>query len=240
MKDVIRRNSGRRSESRLNSLTPIAEQVSLKQQVMERLRNTIAAGDLLPGSLHSVRELADRMGVSRTPVREALIDLSSRGMVRFERNHGVRILQTSIHDLDEIFEIRLLLEVPASRRAVERIDDNGIKSLRAAFDAMERAAAAGDEQRMWRRDRAFHHTLLALSGNRRLADYVDSLRDMVLMRGATTAGRTRTLKQIVDEHRDILDCIVKKDATGTANALQAHIKHTVELLIIEGASSLNS
>jgi DNA-binding GntR family transcriptional regulator len=239
LKEVTRRRSNR-PESGLNTLSPIAEQVSLKQQVTEILRNTIAAGDLLPGSLHSVRELAERLGVSRTPVREALIDLSSRGMVRFERNHGVRILQTSIHDLDEIFEIRLLLEVPASRRAVDRLDEVGIRLLRSAFDAMERAAAAGDEPRMWRHDRAFHHTLLMLSGNRRLADYVDSLRDMVLLRGATTAGRTRTLMQIVDEHRDILDCIVKKDAAGAANALQAHIKHTAELLIIEGTSSLRT
>lgn len=174
-------------------------------------------------------------------MREALIDLSSRGMVRFERNHGVRILQTSLHDLDEIFEIRLLLEVPAARRAVERLDESGVRLLKTAFEAMEKAAAAGDEQRMWKRDRSFHHTLLTLSGNRRLADYVDSLRDMVLMRGATTtAGRTRTLMQIVDEHRDILDCIIKKDAAGAANALQGHIKHTAELLIIEGASSLTS
>lgn len=173
-------------------------------------------------------------------MREALIDLSSRGMVRFERNHGVRILQTSLHDLDEIFEIRLLLEVPASRRAVERLDDVGIRSLQSAFDSMAKAAAAGDEARMWRRDRTFHHTLLTLSGNRRLADYVDSLRDMVLMRGATTAGRTRTLLEIVEEHREILDCIVKKDALGASNALQAHIKHTAELLIIDGASSLRT
>jgi DNA-binding GntR family transcriptional regulator len=239
LKDVTRRRSNR-PETGLNALSPLAEQVSLKQQVTEILRNTIAAGDLLPGSLHSVRELAQRLGVSRTPVREALIDLSSRGMVRFERNHGVRILQTTLHDLDEIFEIRLLLEVPASRRAVERLDEVGIRSLRSAFESMERAARVGDEPRMWRWDRTFHHTLLTLSGNRRLADYVDSLRDMVLMRGATTAGRTRTLIEIVDEHRDILDCIVKKDAAGAAKALQAHIKHTAELLIIEGASSLRT
>ena len=240
MTAVSARRRAPRSGSRLGNLTPLAEQVSLKQQVTDILRNTIAAGDLLPGSLHSVRELADRLGVSRTPVREALIDLGSRGMVRFERNHGVRILQTSLHDLDEIFEIRLLLEPPAGRRAVERMDEAGIRALRAAFDAMGRAAAAGDEQRMWRHDRAFHHTLLTLSGNRRLADYVDSLRDVVLMRGATTAGRTRTLGEIADEHRAIIDAIVSKDADGVASALQAHIKRTAELVIMDGASSLRA
>jgi DNA-binding GntR family transcriptional regulator len=215
----------------LREMTPLTEQVSRKQQVTDIVRTSIALGELLPGSLHSVRELAERLGVSRTPVREALIDLSSRGMVRFERNHGVRILQTSLHDLDEIFEIRLLLEVPATRKAVARVDESGIRALRAAYQAMEKAATAGDEQRMWRRDRAFHHTLLSLSGNRRLADYIDSLRDMVLIRGETTAGRLRTLQQIVEDHTPIIDCVVRKDARGAAAAMKAHIETTSLLLI---------
>jgi DNA-binding GntR family transcriptional regulator len=215
----------------LKEMSPLTEQVSRKQQVTDIVRTSIALGELLPGSLHSVREIAERLGVSRTPVREALIDLSSRGMVRFERNHGVRILQTSIHDLDEIFEIRLLLEVPATRKAVTRLDEAGIRALRTAYQAMEKAATAGDEQRMWRRDRAFHHTLLALSGNLRLADYVDSLRDMVLVRGATTAGRLRTLQQIVDDHTPIIDCVVMKDARGAAAAMKAHLENTSQLLI---------
>ena len=99
----------------------------------------------LPGSLHSVAELAETLGVSRTPVREALIELASRGMVQFERNRGVRILQTSIHDLEEIFEIRLMLEVPATAQAVGRMSPAEIRALRGQLTLMEQAAAAGDE-----------------------------------------------------------------------------------------------
>ena len=71
--------------------------------------------------MHSVGSLAEMLGVSRTPVREALIELASRGMVRFERNRGVRVVETSVHDLDEIFEMRRLLEPPAARKAVEQM-----------------------------------------------------------------------------------------------------------------------
>ena len=107
----------------------------------------------LPGSLHSVAELAETLGVSRTPVREALIELASRGMVQFERNRGVRILQTSIHDLEEIFEIRLMLEVPATAQAVARMSPAEIRALRGQLTLMEQAAAAGDESRLWTHDR---------------------------------------------------------------------------------------
>src|SRR5918996_737867 len=90
-------------------LRPIQARPSRTREVLDILLPAIVKGELAAGSLHSVAELADSLGVSRTPVREALIELASRGMVRFERNRGVRVLQTSIRDIEEIFEIRLLL-----------------------------------------------------------------------------------------------------------------------------------
>ena len=187
----------------------------------------------LPGSLHSVAELAETLGVSRTPVREALIELASRGMVQFERNRGVRILQTSIHDLEEIFEMRLMLEVPATAQAVARMSPAEIRALRSQLALMEQAAAAGDESRLWTHDRGFHHMLLAASGNRRLADYVDGLRDMVLVQGVTTAGRARSLAAIVAEHEAIFERVAAGDADGAAAAVGAHIEHTRALLIAQ-------
>src|SRR5688572_23283914 len=83
-------------------LGPIGPRPSRTQEALDVLRASIISGELVSGSLHSVASLADTLGVSRTPVREALIELAARGMVRFERNRGVRILQTSIHDLEEI------------------------------------------------------------------------------------------------------------------------------------------
>ena len=122
------------------------------------------------------------------------------------------ILQTSIHDLEEIFEIRLMLEVPATAQAVGRMSPAEIRALRGQLGLMEQAAAAGDESRLWIHDRGFHHMLLAASGNRRLADYVDGLRDMVLVQGVTTAGRARSLAAIVAEHEAILECVEAGDA----------------------------
>ena len=81
------------------SLQAITAEASITDRVRDSIREAIIDGRLAPGSLHSVQSLASSFAVSRTPVREALIDLEGRGMVEFERNRGVRILQTSIHDL---------------------------------------------------------------------------------------------------------------------------------------------
>ncbi len=214
-------------------LARIGVRPSRAREVLDVIRSSVVNGDLVPGSLHSVAELAEDLGVSRTPVREALIELASRGMVRFERNRGVRILQTSIHDLEEIFEIRRMLEVPAARRAAARMTPAEVRGLRGRLASMERAAAAGDESRLWTHDRAFHHDLLLASGNRRLAEYVDTLRDMVLVRGVTTAGRGRSLEAIVAEHRAVLERVEARDADGAAAALGEHIAQTFALLVAQ-------
>jgi DNA-binding GntR family transcriptional regulator len=204
---------------------------SLTRQVYESIRASIIRGELVPGSLHSVQELADVLGVSRTPVREALIDLSTQGMVKFERNRGVRILQTSLHDLEEIFALRLLLEVPAAFVAAEQVTDTALRSLGKEFAAMERAAEGDDEPTLMEHDRKFHGLILEASGNRRLANTVDRLRDLVLMRGVSTAGRSRSLGAILEEHREILGSMERRDPAATARALRAHILHTAELLL---------
>jgi DNA-binding GntR family transcriptional regulator len=215
----------------------LGQTTTVNARVLDALRAAVVSGELAPGTLHSVQTLATQLGVSRTPVREALIKLAQQGMVRFERNRGVRVLQTSLHDLEEVFALRLLLEVPATRRAVRLLTPSAGRELRQVFAAMEKAAAADDEFRMWERDRRFHRILLEASGNGRLAEYVDSLRDMVLRRGVSTAHRSRSLQGIVAEHRVVLERVQDGDADGAAEAMRAHILHTAELLVAQEAGA---
>jgi DNA-binding GntR family transcriptional regulator len=200
-------------------------------QVADILREAIVEGQLAPGSLHSVRELAEQLGVSRTPVREALLQLARDRMVRFERNRGVRIMQTTMHDLDEIFEIREWLEVPATARAAERCTPMQLRTIERALHEMRQAVAADDEERLWRHDRAFHRAILLASGNTRLADYVDGLRDMVLFRDSTTVRKGRTPQAVLDEHLPVMAALSAKDPTAAARAMAQHIVHTKQLLL---------
>lgn len=217
----------------LPALQPIDARPSRTREVFDLLRKSIIQGELVPGSLHSVAEFAEALRVSRTPVREALIALAGHGMVRFERNRGVRILQLSVVDLEEIIAIRVLLEVPTVCEAVRRMTPAAIDELERLVLAMETSAAKDDEESVGTLDRAFHHALLMQAGNRRLADYVDRLRDMIRTRGITTAGESRTLQQIAQEHRELLDLIRAGDTKAVSDAMQAHIARTREILIAQ-------
>ncbi len=215
------------------ALARLPSSMNLSEQVLGVLTEAIVEGRLVPGSLYSVQALASRLGVSRTPVREALIQLARRGMVRFERNQGVRIMETSVHDLEEIFEIRLWLEVPATEQAALRAGTREIRRIRREFQAMLRSARLEDESGFWRHDRAFHLSILQSSGNLRLAHYVDSLRDLILMRGATTTWHSRTLREIVEEHSPILEALDAGSGRRAAEMMRQHIRHTAELVLAQ-------
>lgn len=212
-------------------LQEIRVESSITHRVRESIREAIIDGRLAPGSLHSVQTLATAFAVSRTPVREALIDLAGAGMVEFERNRGVRILQTSIHDLEEILSLRLLLEVPAAHRAAAQASDEVIAALREELAAMKAAAKGDDEAVTMVHDRRFHELINEASGNSRLAKYVDTLRDLILTRGVSTVGRSRDLPAIIDEHTAVLEAIEAHDAEAAARAMKQHICNTASLLL---------
>lgn len=217
-------------------MQPLADDDSLNTRAYDAVRRAIVVGELEPGRLYSVSDLANQLGVSRTPVREAIIRLSAAGMVRFERGRGIRILEITPKDLEEIFTLRLLLEVPAARHAVSCLGPDDLRRLRSHFEDMTRAALRGDERSMMESDRLFHCVLLAPAGNLRLVTFIDTLRDIVLKRGKSTAGQSRTLLDIVAEHDGILAQVEAGNPEGTASALAAHIQHTGHLLLAQEAT----
>jgi DNA-binding GntR family transcriptional regulator len=219
------------SSPALESLT--GDRSTLTTRALEALRAAIVDGRLEAGERYSVAQLAERFGVSRTPVREALLVLERQGVVRFERNRGVRVLETTAHDLEEVFALRLLLEVPATRRACEVLDADDLAALGRELDTMARLAKEGDEGAFMAHDKRFHEIILRASGNRRLAGIVSQLRDLVRFRGASTVGRSRDLQAILSEHVVILDALKARDAPGAARAMRAHLLETGRLLLAQ-------
>jgi DNA-binding GntR family transcriptional regulator len=183
------------------------------------------------GRRYSVAELAHGFGVSRTPVREALLMLEREGMVRFERNLGVRVLETTLHELEDIFGVRLLLEVPATRHACSRLTEQDLDELQGELDAMALLRDGDDEAAFMAHDQRFHEIILLCSGNQRLAGIVDELRDLTRLRGASTVGRSRSLAVIYGEHVTIMEALRARDATAAAAAMRAHAFATAALIL---------
>lgn len=218
-------------------LDSVRQDASLKEQIFTSLRSAIIDGRLIAGNLYSVQSLANDLGVSRTPVREALIDLEARGMVSFERNQGVRVLETSVHDLKEILTLRVLLEVPATFRAAEQATAEMLEELLQLVESAEALTSGVDAltkaqyQRVLENDRRFHATLLQGSGNRRLAEYVDHLRDLLAMRGLYTVDAQRDLRQYLSQHREIYDAVKRGDGSAAARNMREHLINTGRLLL---------
>jgi DNA-binding GntR family transcriptional regulator len=218
-------------EGSLQSLA--LDRSTLAARAYDAIRAAIVDGRLAAGERYSVARLAERFGVSRTPVREALLLLERQGVVRFERNRGVRVLETSAHDLEEVFTLRLLLEVPATFRACELLSQDDLDALQRELDAMETLAGGGEEAAFMAHDTRFHEIVLLAAGNRRLAGIVGGLRDLVRFRGASTVGRSRDLRAIHAEHVAIIAALRARDATAAAKHMREHLLHTAQLLLAQ-------
>ncbi|WP_395307382.1 GntR family transcriptional regulator [Mycobacterium sp. AMU20-3851] len=209
-----------------------AGQVSLTDRVYDELMRAIRAGELQPGTMHSVVEISGRLGVSRTPVREALLRMASNGMVRFERSRGVRILEVSTRDIEEIYSLRMMLEVPSAYRAAELLTDELLGPVEDAFERMREATAAGDESLFQAADVDFHAAILNAAGNRRVTEVAANTRIQMMDRGLSTTA-TRTLADILLVHERILDAIRGRDPRGSAERMRDHLVETTQLLLTQ-------
>jgi DNA-binding GntR family transcriptional regulator len=218
------------------ALPAVAERINRSEEAHAILREAISSGRLWPGQIHSVQALATELGVSRTPVREALLQLARQGLVEPVRNRGFLVVERSLQDLREIFEIRLLLEPAAARSATRRASAEDVDRLRAHYQGMTAAARAGDADSMWKHDRTFHLGILEASGNSRLARYIDTLRDLVQRRGQLTT-LSRQLGAIAREHGPILAAMEKRDGAAAEQAMRHHIRQTRDALLAQEAGT---
>lgn len=202
---------------------------SLADGVVEAVRAGITSGELLPDDTYSVYQLADLLGVSRSPVREALLRLAEAGLVRINRNRGFQVLTPQAHDIEEIIDIRLALEPAAARRAAERATDAEHAEIRLAFEALE--DATGDEEGFWVADRALHDRLMRAGGNQRAAAIIEGMRTTTALLGPRTTTAGRTLPEICAEHAPIVTAILDRRGAAAETAMRQHLVHTGQLLV---------
>lgn len=209
---------------------------SLTEQVMDFVRTATASGDLRPGELYSVYQLAERLGFSRSPVRDGLLRLEEAGLVEFARNRGFRIIPTTPQDVAEIFSIRLALEVPAARRAAMACSDELATALKALEASMARAARAGDDESFFADDQYLHDLLLEAAGSHRAREVVNRLRVSTRLLGVSTAGRQRTYEDILTEHAPIVAAVIANDPQCAGQLMSEHLATTGRLLLAQAAA----
>jgi DNA-binding GntR family transcriptional regulator len=188
-------------------------------------------GEFEPGMRLSVPDLARRLGVSRTPVREALFVLERDGLIVVRPRRGAVVFGGGRSDLDELFELREALDGMAARLAAERMTDDERAQLASILEQHDAALDASKVDEHVRLDVAFHEHLRSACRNERIAEALLRLQDqmaMVIRLSASTPGAMG--EGVRTDHRAILDAVLSGDATKAERAARAHVRHIARFM----------
>jgi len=213
----------RRNLPRPDHPIAVLQTQSLPGLVQRELTRMIIAGELVAGAKLNEVAIAELLGVSRGPVREAFRALEESGLVRLEKNRGVFVRQIAVEEADEIYELRAVLDEFVGRRAALKVSPGDLKTLRALVERMDRAVARSDLDTYHAANLEFHDTLVALAGNAKLLSmYRRLVNELHLYRRATLA-QAGALPVSVREHHEILDKIAAGQTIAAGRALFDHV-----------------
>ena len=209
---------------------PVARNV-LSEQVKDRILQWILEGELAPGSRIIETRVAKELGVSQAPVREALRDLTTLGVVEMKPYRGASVRQPSKTDLVEAMEVRGELEALAARTAATRITEDCLAELRKLIDEMHQLAKAGDTHAHAQKNTEFHETVLRASGNATLLR-TWSMLEPYARTYVTAMVPGMDLIWLGDRHNDILEALEAGDPDRAAETMRHHAREA-ETLVME-------
>ena len=202
---------------------PGVDRTLLRDDVFRRLRDAIVDCTFLPGEQLKDADLAEWLGVSRTPVREALVRLQNERFVQLIPRHGMRVVPLSIQELREVYEVLTSLELTAiDRLARLDLEEAALATIEKTVDEMDLAVRKKDVDAWAKADERFHRILVTLCGNQRLVTMVEMLWEQGHRARMTTVRLRASLEQSNREHRALLDAIRQRD---WRQARTRHAKH---------------
>ena len=212
-------------DSEINEFLPLREVVFLT------LRKAILKGELQPGERLMEIALANRLGVSRTPVREAIRMLELEGLVTMIPRKGAEVARISRQDLRDVLEVRKSLDSLAVSLACERITDDEKKDLDKAEEAFEQAVRTKDVTSIAEADVKYHDVILRASKNGRLMQMVNNLAERMYRYRLEYIKDSRNHERLIEEHRKIMKYIDDGDAENACITIQMHIDNQEKNII---------
>lgn len=212
---------------------PVASRSVLADHAYEVLRAGILDGTLAPGTPLRELELAARIGVSRTPIRDALRRLEVQGLVTKVPSGGVLVAALSPQLIEEAYELRKVLEGFAARLAAQSITPEDVRGLEGILDEAGRAVGRGEWERLATLNDQFHQRIEHLSGNRVLQRTMQSLREQTPAFRAFALGPERQQRDFVAEHRALVQALADHDAARAEALAIQHQEHAKALLLAD-------
>ena len=204
---------------------PIATRTdALAESAYKFIRERISTGELKPEQRITEMQVAETMGVSRTPVREAIRRLEADGLLVHTSRLGLIVNQLDYHEIVQLYAMREILETNAASLAASRASDAEVNIL-ADIVEMESDSDPNDAELAARQNRAFHDTLHQSAHNRFLLQSMSALSNSMVLLGGTTLASGERRREAIAEHRVILEAMQKRDPDAARDAMSVHIRN---------------
>lgn len=208
----------------------INEYLPLRDVVFQTLRNAILKGELKPGERLMEIQLAQRLGVSRTPVREALRKLELEGLVIMIPRRGAIVADITVQDLEDVLEVRAALEELAVRKACDSVTEEQLRKLKQATAEFKRCAEREDLLACVEADMQFHEIIYESANNRRLQQMLLNLREQMYRYRMEYMKDRRMYRLLIEEHDAIRKAIKKKDREKAGSLMKIHIENQLQAI----------
>lgn len=216
---------GRLEPIRLDTYQP------LREVVFEHIRQAIVGGVFSPGERLMEIQMAEDMGVSRTPVREAFRKLELEGYVVMVPRRGTYVADISIKDIKDVYEIRMALDILAAGLAAERISDEELETMERYLVLIGQYIEEGNMEKIVETDTAFHDVLYKASRNDRLFAIISNLREQITSLRKRSMDYPGRLASTLEEHKIIVDSISQRDVEKAQQAVRTHLENAEKTLL---------
>lgn len=221
------RRSGRQADYRkgtgIDMQNSLPADLPLRDVVFYTLRQSILTGELKPGERLMEIHLADKLGVSRTPVREAIRRLELEGLVTMFPRRGAEVAQITEKSMSDVLEVRRTLDALCAELACDRITEEGLASLKCACEVFEQCVDTGDAKKIAQADVSLHDIIVQATGNQRLIQLVNNLSEQMYRYRFEYIKDSHQHETLIKEHRIIYQSILNKDKDTAAAAAKTHI-----------------
>jgi GntR family transcriptional regulator of gluconate operon len=215
----------------VKSLRPLASR-TLADRAAELLRERILAGDLASGDRLVEARIAQQLGISRGPLREALRQLGAEGLVREEPRRGTFVATPTAEDVRDAYDLRAAIEGKAVRLVISTADPAALDALRRALDRIGAAAKAEDLRKLVRADYDFHETLCRVSANRRLHEaFVRNASALRILLRLEEERFYRSFDEVWNQHRELLTAVEAGDASDAETMFTEHLESARDRLM---------
>lgn len=222
-------------EDSVTGLSPIQldSYKSLRKLVSEKLRDAIRRGELKPGQRLMEIQLAEALGVSRTPVREAMRELEMEGFVVMLPRRGAYVADMSLKDISQVFEIRTVMEELAAGLAAQRITEEELSELEQLLVVMRRYIREANQEEFLKTDVRFHDVLYGASRNKWLREIINNLHDHLMRFRSISTLYPGRVEQVWEEHRKLVEAIAAHNTEEARRLAAVHMGNAEKTLLKE-------